>query len=107
MIFTDEEEEDAPPPINGSGAYFTQYVSSRRPITEEEKKAALISASCALNSESLMLVMKPSHVYKRFFLVNYEPFLFSIVGRRGVCFYLIDLKLVCVGFLSQCLHSGF
>ncbi|KAF3446239.1 hypothetical protein FNV43_RR11418 [Rhamnella rubrinervis] len=67
--YKSDEEEDTPTPNNGSEAYFTQYVSSRRPVTEEEKKEALISASRELDSESFMLVMRPSHVYKRFYVL--------------------------------------
>lgn len=56
--------------IDGSGGYQVQYVSDRRTITEAEKEKALQLAHVALTSESFIVVMRPTHVYKRFYLVN-------------------------------------
>ncbi|XP_061365395.1 B3 domain-containing protein REM16-like isoform X1 [Gastrolobium bilobum] len=44
------------------------YTSNRRPITEDEKKNALELAQAASSNDGFYVVMRPTHVYKRFFL---------------------------------------
>ncbi|KAF5747081.1 transcriptional factor B3 family protein [Tripterygium wilfordii] len=44
------------------------YESNRRPITGEEKKNALRLAEAALTREGFMVAMKPTHVYKKYFM---------------------------------------
>ncbi|KAA8528581.1 hypothetical protein F0562_035936 [Nyssa sinensis] len=48
--------------------YFLQLESNRRPVTEEEKDKALLMAQAASTKDSLIVVMRPSHVYKGFFM---------------------------------------
>ncbi|CAL5383650.1 unnamed protein product [Camellia sinensis] len=50
------------------GAYPLQYVSSRRSITEEEKDKALQMAHASSTKDSFIVVMRPSHVYKGFYM---------------------------------------
>ncbi|KAF5739422.1 transcriptional factor B3 family protein [Tripterygium wilfordii] len=54
--------------ISKKARYSKQYESNRRPVTEEEKKNALWLAEAALTSEGFMVAMKPTHVYKRYFM---------------------------------------
>ncbi|KAK3015140.1 hypothetical protein RJ639_006290 [Escallonia herrerae] len=56
--------------ISGSTAwaYPIQYVSKRRSVTEEEKERALQTAHAASTQASFLIVMRPSHVYKGFYL---------------------------------------
>lgn len=44
------------------------YTSNRRPVTEDEIKNTLLLAKAASTDESFVVVMRPSHVYKRFFV---------------------------------------
>ncbi|KAK9271206.1 hypothetical protein L1049_026796 [Liquidambar formosana] len=60
-----DTEQDS---IDRNGAYQLQYRSNRRPITEEEKEMALQMAQAALTSESFIVVMRPTHVYRRFYM---------------------------------------
>lgn len=57
-------------PINKNGSYRQQYQSNRRPITQDEIKNALHLAQEASSDETFLVVMRPTHVYKRFFVVN-------------------------------------
>lgn len=57
-------------PIKKIGSYVEQYVSHRRAITEGEKNNALKLAEAASSDTGFKVVMRPSHVYRRFFLVN-------------------------------------
>ncbi|KAK9271015.1 hypothetical protein L1049_026603 [Liquidambar formosana] len=50
------------------GAHQLQYISNRRPVTEEEKEIALQMAQAASTSESFIVVMRPTHVYKRYYM---------------------------------------
>lgn len=54
--------------INTTGAYFIQFASNRRDITEVEKETALQQAQAASTEDSFIVVMRPSHVYKGFFM---------------------------------------
>ncbi|XP_061365397.1 B3 domain-containing protein REM16-like isoform X2 [Gastrolobium bilobum] len=44
------------------------YTSNRRPVTENEKKNALQLAQETCSIDSLYVVMRPTHVYRRFFV---------------------------------------
>ena len=46
------------------------YVSRRRPVTEEEKNRAFQMAKEEVTEGSFLVVMRPTHVYKSFFLVS-------------------------------------
>ncbi|TKY57765.1 B3 domain-containing protein REM16 [Spatholobus suberectus] len=50
-----------------SGTYEV-YTSNRRPVTEDETKNVYALAQAARTDDSLVIVMRPSHVYKRFFV---------------------------------------
>ncbi|CAJ1972637.1 unnamed protein product [Sphenostylis stenocarpa] len=50
-----------------SGPYEL-YISNRRPVTEDEIKNTLSLAQAERPEDSLVVVMRPSHVYKRFFV---------------------------------------
>lgn len=58
-------------PMSMGGALSQQYMSHRRAITEDEKKNALHLAQEASSDETFLVVMRPTHVYKRFFVVNF------------------------------------
>ncbi|XP_011017261.1 PREDICTED: B3 domain-containing protein REM16-like [Populus euphratica] len=45
------------------------YVSSRRMVTEEDKLNALRLAQAAQSNEGFVVVMKPTHVYRKFYMV--------------------------------------
>ncbi|XP_057949840.1 B3 domain-containing protein REM16-like [Malania oleifera] len=55
--------------INKNQAYNVQYISSRRSVTEDEKEKALQAALSASSKEAFAVVMRPTMVYKRFFMV--------------------------------------
>ncbi|KAL0557991.1 hypothetical protein IC582_006553 [Cucumis melo] len=55
-------------PVKKIGSYVEQYVSHRRAITEGEKNNALKLAEAASSDTGFKVVMRPSHVYRRFFL---------------------------------------
>lgn len=48
----------------------TLYISNRRPVTEDEKNKALQLAQAVCTIDDFYIVMRPSHVYKRFYAVN-------------------------------------
>ncbi|RDY10828.1 B3 domain-containing protein REM16, partial [Mucuna pruriens] len=52
---------------SGSGSYEV-YTSNRRPVTDDEVKNTHALAQAARTEDSLVVVMRPSHVYKRFFV---------------------------------------
>lgn len=58
-------------PIKKIGSYAEHYVSNRRAITEDDKINALKLAEAASSDGSFKVVMRPSHVYRRFFLVKH------------------------------------
>lgn len=47
----------------------TTYVSSRRMVTEQDKLNALRLAQTAQTNEGFVVVMKPTHVYRKFYMV--------------------------------------
>ncbi|KAF7829723.1 B3 domain-containing protein [Senna tora] len=59
---------DAETPSAGkSKTNDTVYTSNRRPVTEEEKNITLQLAQEACTSDGFFIVMRPTHVYKRFY----------------------------------------
>ena len=55
----------------GSGsAYPVQHVSNRRLVTEGEKEKALQMAHAASTKDSIIVVMRLSHVYRGFYMVT-------------------------------------
>ncbi|MED6194698.1 hypothetical protein PIB30_030887 [Stylosanthes scabra] len=63
-------DPDPEPPSAGKseGGNYELYASQRRPVTEEEINSALQMAKAACTDDSLCVVMRPTHVYKRFFV---------------------------------------
>nr|ACJ86285.1 unknown [Medicago truncatula] len=59
-----------PAPASPKGSPKTQelYTSNRRPVTKDEIEKTLQVAQAACTEESLLVTMRPSHVYKRFFV---------------------------------------
>ncbi|XP_028757606.1 B3 domain-containing protein REM16 [Neltuma alba] len=43
------------------------YISNRRPVTEDEKTTALQLAQAACTDQGFYIIMRPTHVYKRFY----------------------------------------
>lgn len=78
---------------NGISGYPVIYESNRRHVTEEEKARALQLANAARTEGSCVVVMRPSHVYKAFYLVNntccetFNSFMFRMftVGLDQYC----------------------
>ncbi|XP_057973365.1 B3 domain-containing protein REM16-like [Malania oleifera] len=54
--------------INKNQANNVQYISNRRSVTEDEKEKALQAALSAPHKGGFAVVMRPSMVYKRFFM---------------------------------------
>ncbi|XP_027368166.1 B3 domain-containing protein REM16 [Abrus precatorius] len=52
----------------GSSGKSEIFTSNRRPVTENEIKNTLQLAQAACTNNSLLIVMRPTHVYKRFYL---------------------------------------
>lgn len=70
-ISVTSDSDAEPTPINKRGSsYREQYQSNRRPITQDEIKNALHLAQEASSNETFLVVMRPTHVYRRFFVVN-------------------------------------
>ncbi|KAJ1419763.1 DNA-binding barrel domain superfamily [Sesbania bispinosa] len=61
------ESETASGGKSGSGSPEL-YISNRRPVTENEIKNTLQMAQAACTNDSVHVTMRPSHVYKRFFV---------------------------------------
>lgn len=66
--------------INGNVALSPPFTSNRRPVTQDEKNNALLMAQAVSTTDSFTVVMRPTHVYKRFYMVSIS---FSIL------FYLL------------------
>lgn len=54
----------------GRSVTYEAYTSNRRPVTEDEIKNTYALAKAASTDDCFVVVMRPSHVYKRFFVVN-------------------------------------
>ncbi|XP_048129670.1 B3 domain-containing protein REM16 isoform X1 [Rhodamnia argentea] len=64
-----EEKPDSTPKALFIGSRGSPvYTSNRRPVTEEEESSAFKLARAAASSDSFLVVMRPTHVYKRFYL---------------------------------------
>ncbi|KAI8549798.1 hypothetical protein RHMOL_Rhmol06G0053300 [Rhododendron molle] len=50
------------------GRYLLQYVSNRKPVTEAEEVNALKMARAVSTPNSFMVVMRPTHVYRKFYM---------------------------------------
>ncbi|KAK7310472.1 hypothetical protein RJT34_08024 [Clitoria ternatea] len=59
---------DCEPASAGKSGSFDSYISNRRPVTDDETKRALQLAQAACASDSYLVVMRPTHVYRRFFM---------------------------------------
>lgn len=81
-------------------SYSVQYVSNRRSVSEDEKNYALQLAQAeisVLNNEGLLIIMKPSHVYSRFYVVN--SFL-SHSHRLKHSWHLLELPVLSLLYFS-------
>lgn len=54
--------------INGNVALSPPFTSNRRPVTQDEKNNALLMAQAVSTTDSFTVVMRPTHVYKRFYM---------------------------------------
>jgi hypothetical protein len=63
------------------------YTSNRRPVTKAEIENTLQLAQAACTDESLLVTMRPSHVYKRFFVVNYFLPFFAFLNSILILLY--------------------
>uniref|UniRef100_A0A5B7C9C3 Putative B3 domain-containing protein REM16-like n=1 Tax=Davidia involucrata TaxID=16924 RepID=A0A5B7C9C3_DAVIN len=68
--------------ISRNVAYPLQFESNRRPVTEEEKEKALQMAHAASTKDSFIVVMRPSHVYKCFFMTIPHEWMISHLPPR-------------------------
>ncbi|OIW20286.1 hypothetical protein TanjilG_08246 [Lupinus angustifolius] len=55
-------------PVAQSAENIESYTSNRRSVTEHEINSAYLLAQAACTNNSLLIVMRPTHVYKRFYL---------------------------------------
>ncbi|KAL0017294.1 hypothetical protein SO802_004363 [Lithocarpus litseifolius] len=55
-------------PISKNLPQGPQYLSNRRLVSEDEIKNALLLAQAASSDDTYLVVMRPTHVYKRFFV---------------------------------------
>ncbi|XP_057721306.1 B3 domain-containing protein REM16 [Arachis stenosperma] len=70
-VVIDADADADPEPVSAGkseGGNYELYVSQRRPVTEEEMNSTLQMAKAACTDDSLCVVMRPTHVYKRFFV---------------------------------------
>ncbi|KAG5543345.1 hypothetical protein RHGRI_016167 [Rhododendron griersonianum] len=65
------------------GSYLLQYVSNRKPITEAEEENALKMARAASTPNSFMVVMRPTHVYRKFFMAIPSDWVRSRLPRKS------------------------
>lgn len=70
LLFESISGLDAEPVSAVRSAAQEAFISNRRPVTDDEIKNALALAQAGRTDDSLVVVMRPSHVYKRFFVVN-------------------------------------
>ncbi|KAE9600057.1 hypothetical protein Lal_00045912 [Lupinus albus] len=71
-----------PEPASGSKSRTRDmsYTSNRRPVTEDEIKNALELAKAACTTGSLHIVMRPTHVYKRFYVSIPNKWIFEHIS---------------------------
>lgn len=72
-LFACTEEVEEKPDIehitlNGNGASSPPPSSNGRFVTEDQKRNALQLAQAALTSESFLVIMRPTHVYRKFYM---------------------------------------
>ncbi|XP_019458604.1 PREDICTED: B3 domain-containing protein REM16-like isoform X1 [Lupinus angustifolius] len=74
-----------PKPASGSKSRTRDisYTSNRRPVTEDEIKNALELAKAACTSGSLHIVMRPTHVYKRFYVSIPNKWIFEHMPQKS------------------------
>jgi hypothetical protein len=78
----------------GPGFFSKTWISQRQPVTETEREQAMIAAhALQTQNPSVVLLMRPSHVYRGFWLVNFSPLssssstLVVVVGSKSAaCF---------------------
>ncbi|PON99158.1 B3 DNA binding domain containing protein [Trema orientale] len=71
--------------------YGMQYVSNRRPVSEDEKDYALQLAQAEIsepNSQGLLVIMKPSHVYTRFYVLLPNEWVMKYISLENQDLYL-------------------
>lgn len=80
-----------------------EYKSTRRAVTEKEKEDALLSALQEQTDASFTVVLPPSTVYRRFFLV-----ITIIISSNRIYFYFCNLNeklnlidLICIILLCR------
>lgn len=56
--------------LYGNGATSPHGESIGRPVTEDQKRNALLLAQAALTDDSFLVIMRPTHVYRKFYVVN-------------------------------------
>ncbi|GFS33162.1 hypothetical protein Acr_00g0026700 [Actinidia rufa] len=64
-------------------AYPVQHVSNRRPVTEGEKEKALQMAHAASTKDSIIVVMRLSHVYRGFYMSIPSEWALSHLPRKN------------------------
>ncbi|KAL5780374.1 hypothetical protein ACOSQ2_011111 [Xanthoceras sorbifolium] len=72
-LFTSPDEVEEKPDIehltlNGNGALSPHNASNGRFVTEDQRRNAMMLAQAALTTESFLVVMRPTHVYKKFYM---------------------------------------
>jgi hypothetical protein len=84
----------------GPGFFSKTWISQRQPVTETEREQAMIAAhALQTQNPSVVLLMKPSHVYRGFWLVNFSPLSSSsrtlvvvvVVGPKSAAFFSYDV----------------
>ncbi|GAV79745.1 B3 domain-containing protein [Cephalotus follicularis] len=66
VVVDAKPEAELPPSNKKSGP---QYASNRRPVTEGERLNAIRLAQAATTDDGFLTVMKPTYVYKKFYMV--------------------------------------
>jgi len=86
-----------------SGSYEL-FISNRRPVTEDEIKNAFALAQAERTEDGLVIVMRPSHVYKRFFVVLILFYLFFVDKKNtfNICFCISQNQITSYG-KTQCI----
>lgn len=77
FIYSDSAD-DEDPYCHGNVTYAQVYASNRRHVTEEEIVKAYDLAKAAATPEDFVVDMKPTHVYKKFYLVNVNHLPFDV-----------------------------
>ncbi len=85
----------------GPGFFSKTWISQRQPVTETEREQAMIAAhALQTQNPSVVLLMRPSHVYRGFWLVNFSPLSSSsstlvvvvvVVGSKSAACFSYDV----------------